>query len=280
MANPVVATLILNRNLPEVSDRLVAHLRRYNGNISDYYVIESGSDANKLSRYYSFWASWPEALAKGLHYPRGFNYGLQELDRTGKRYGYYFFVTGDSRFPEESTIKILLAIMEQYPNIGILSPLSPDWGEVKYFRDGSDLKCVWLIPHVSWLVRRDLLDKIIVRDNPSYMNYFYDGTNFRGYDADTEIIIRGYQNDFATAVTSRAKFREDLDLTDKNADVMRTEHKLLHQRLMYEEGLEWMRQKYGFRSKLEMRDWAVREYNSWLKRNPKYEQLSIRARAR
>ncbi len=280
MANKSVATLILNRNLPAVSDKLVEHLRRYNDGMADYYVIESGSDADKLSRYCSFWANWPEALAKGLHYPRGFNYGLQEVDRTGKRYDYYFFVTGDSQFPEAPTIKILVEIMKQYPKIGILSPLSTDWGEVKYFNDGSDVKCVWLIPHVGWLMRRDLLDAIVAKDNPSYMNYFYDGTNFRGYDADTEIIIRGYQHDYATAVTSRAKFREDLDLTDKNADVMKTERKLLHQRLMYEEGLAWMRKKYGFRSKLEMRDWAVREYKDFLQRNPKYEELSIRVRAR
>lgn len=275
-----IATLILNRNLPHVSDALVEHLQRWNEGISDYYVIESGSDDDKLSKYHSFWANWPEAREKGLHYVRGFNYGLLELDKTGKRYDYYFLVTGDSEFPEQATIKILQEIMEAYPRLGIVSPLSADWGEAKYFASGEDLKCVWLVPHVAWLMRRELLDALITKAESSYMNYFYDGTNFRGYDADTELIIKGYQHDFATAITSRATFREQLDLTDQNADVMKTERRELHQRLMFEEGLAWMKRKYGFASKLNMRDWAVKEYREFMRRNPDYQRLALRVGVR
>ena len=272
--------MILNRNLPEVSNSLVEHLKKWNGDISDYYVIESGSDEDKLSKYHSFWANWPEALEKGLRYGRGFNYGLLELDKTGKRYDYYFLVTGDSEFPEQPTLKILYEVMQEHSKIGIISPLSPTWGEAKYFSQDEDLKCVWALPHVSWLMRRELLDTLITRKNQSYMNYIYDGTNFRGYDADSELIIKGYQNDFATAVTSRASFRENSDLTDQNAEVMKTERREIHQRLMYEEGLAWMKKKYGFASKLEMRDWAVREYQEFMKRNPEYQRFTIWVKVR
>lgn len=269
-----IATLILNRNLPAVTDKLVEHLQRWDGELTDVYVIESGSDEDKLSKYKSFWANWPEAMERGLHYCRGFNFGLMELDKLAK-YKYYFMVCGDSVFPEQPTLKMLLERMEKYSKFGIISPLSTDWGENSYFTDESDTKCFWLIPHVSWLFRRTFLDTIIEKKDPSYLNYFYDGTNFRGYDADTELIIKAYKNDFAMAVTSAATFYEELELTDRNADVMKTEAAKVHQQLMYEEGLAWMKRKYGFEGKWKMREWANQVYDEFFKRNPDYTQFKI-----
>lgn len=270
-----IATLILQRNLPHVTDQIVEHLKKWSEDITDIYVIESGSDEDKLSKYCSFWANWPEAREQGLHYCRGFNYGLLELDKTGKRYEYYFMVCGDSVFYDEPTLHVLLRKMEEYPKFGIISPLSPYWGEIAYFSDQEDTKCVWLIPHVAWMFRRSYLDAIITKENPSYLNYFYDGTNFRGYDADTELIIKAYLNDYAVAVTSAVKFHEQLDLTDKNAEVMKTDRQIEHQRLMYEEGLEWMRRKYGFTSKFGMRNWVQKAYKKFMRRNRGYRALKI-----
>lgn len=270
-----IATLILQRNLPQVTDEIVQHLKKWNDDVTDIYVVESGSDEDKLSQYCSFWANWPEAQEKGLHYGRGFNYGLQELDKTGKRYEYYFFVCGDAVFYDEKTLHVLREKMDKYPKFGIISPLSPDWGEIAYFSEAEDTKCVWLIPHVAWLFRRSFLDKIIEKEDPTYMNYFYDGTNFRGYDADTELIIKAYLNDYAVAVTSAVKFHEQLDLTDKNADVMKTERRAEHAKLMYEEGLNWMKRKYGFDSKFGMRNWAQKSYKKFMRRNREYKQIAL-----
>ena len=44
-----VATLILNRNLPKVTEKLFNHIEKYDGNFTDIYVIEAGSDKDKLS---------------------------------------------------------------------------------------------------------------------------------------------------------------------------------------------------------------------------------------
>ena len=38
-----VATIILNRNLPEITDKLYKHLKKFDGKETDIYVIESGS---------------------------------------------------------------------------------------------------------------------------------------------------------------------------------------------------------------------------------------------
>ena len=41
-----VATIILNRNLPEVTDRLYGHLNKFDGDAADIYIVEAGSDAS------------------------------------------------------------------------------------------------------------------------------------------------------------------------------------------------------------------------------------------
>lgn len=60
-----VASIIINRNLPEVTDKLYEHLIRYDGDITDVYVIESGSDEDKLSQYCTWWANWDESVSQG-----------------------------------------------------------------------------------------------------------------------------------------------------------------------------------------------------------------------
>ena len=44
-----VATLILNRNLPKVTDKLFDHINKYDGKFTDIFVIEAGSDKENLS---------------------------------------------------------------------------------------------------------------------------------------------------------------------------------------------------------------------------------------
>lgn len=42
-----VATIILNRNLPDVTDRLYDHLIKFDGDQTDIYIVEAGSDKEK-----------------------------------------------------------------------------------------------------------------------------------------------------------------------------------------------------------------------------------------
>lgn len=280
MSQASIATLILNRNLPDATDQLVDHFRKWDDKLTDIYVIESGSDKDKLSRHCSFWANWPEALENGLRWARGFNYGLLELDRTGRRYEYYFLVMGDSVFEDQPTLNNMLAIMEQYSRIGILSPLSSAWSEAKLLAEGDDVKCFWLFPHVSWLVRRSLLDLVITKDQPSYINYFYDGGNFRGYYDDIELIAKAYHRDYAAAITSRVIFREDEELARDNIEQIKTDEQSFARRQMYEDGLVWMRQKYGFIHKGQFKEWVEREYRDFMRRNPEYQQLAAGVQAK
>ncbi|HIJ83648.1 MAG TPA: hypothetical protein HPQ00_05505, partial [Magnetococcales bacterium] len=125
------ATIILNRNLPEVTDRLHDSLVRTNGNVTDVYVVEAGSGDDNLSKSCTWHANWEQARREGLRPPRGFNYGLSQLwkENKFKNYDYFFLLTNDTEFDNRPFLEELLDELEKHPRVGILSPCSKYWGE-------------------------------------------------------------------------------------------------------------------------------------------------------
>lgn len=268
-----VATLILNRNLPEVTDRLVDHLQEHDGDATDIYVIESGSIPERRSRHASFVADWPEAVEEGLRFARGFNFGLAELARI-KKYDYYFLVCQDSLFPERPTLAPMLEEMQKLPLMGILSPASPHWGETKLIPE-NETRLFWFVNHVAWLFRSSLIDRITPSADADYMNYLYDGTNFRGYCTDIELVAKAYVNDMAVGITRRACFEEDADLTDRLAKEMRTDPQKQNRPLMYDQGMQWMKKKYGFSSRWQWITYIKAFYNEFFENHTDYAQYRV-----
>ena len=78
-----IATIILGRNLPETTDALVERFRAQDTGDNDIYVVESGTQQDRLSKYSTSWANWDDALKNGLRFARGFNFGLLDLIRRG-----------------------------------------------------------------------------------------------------------------------------------------------------------------------------------------------------
>lgn len=267
------ATLVLNRNLPDVTNRLVDHLLKWNADTTDIYVIESGSTPEGRSRHGGFVADWPEAVQNGLRFARGFNFGLAELEQQ-RKYEQYFLVCQDSVFPDEPTVGILLEEMARFPRLGILSPASPDWGEAKLIPE-RQLRLFWFINLIGWMVRGTFLDVVKNTEAPSHLNYFFDGSNFRGYDTDIEIVAKAYANDFAAGITKRACFKEDKDLTDRMSGVMKTEPQRLNRPAMFEEGRRWLRRKYGFNSRWNMVAYTKTFYNQFFEHHPDYRDLRV-----
>src|SRR3989338_11428768 len=74
-----VATIILNRNLPDVANRLYEKFQNNDAKETDIFIVESGSSKKNLSKHYTWWANWEDSLEHGLRYPRGFNYALSKL---------------------------------------------------------------------------------------------------------------------------------------------------------------------------------------------------------
>ena len=88
-----IATIILNRNLPDPTDRLYEHLVKYDDKETDIYVLEAGSDKNNLSQYCTWHANSDEVIKEGLRYSRGMNYGLLQLwkEKKWKQYDSFFY---------------------------------------------------------------------------------------------------------------------------------------------------------------------------------------------
>ena len=88
-----ICTIILNRNLPEPTNKLYEHLLKYDKYNNDTFVIEAGSDRDKLSKYCTWYANDPEILKQGLRYGRGMNYALLELFKSSKwqKYEAFFY---------------------------------------------------------------------------------------------------------------------------------------------------------------------------------------------
>lgn len=271
-----IATIILNRNLPEVTERLYEHLSKYDGDQTDIYVVEAGSDASKLSRYTTWHANSDEVLANGLRYGRGMNFGLVQLLKEGKfdQYDAFFLLTNDTEFKAGPTLSPLVEILNKHPHVGILSPCSERWGErllLKY----ESTKYFWFVHNNAYLLRREFIESICDKDQPEVMDFLFDGTNFRGYGSEHELIAKAYANDWAAAITSQVWASENESHLLDHADQIKTEGYEENLKLYINEGRRWMRKKYGFNSHWSMQQYVKGFYDKFFEFHPEYSQYKI-----
>jgi hypothetical protein len=271
-----VATVVLNRNLPDVTDALCASLEKSSGELTDLFVVEAGSEDEMLSRYCTWHADWPEARKDGLRICRGFNYALAQLWQEGRfsQYDYFFLLTNDTEFGDQPVISRLLKVMMEHPRVGILSPCSQRWGERMLLRD-LPTKYFWYVHNTALLLRRAYVDCIMEQEQPDQNTCLYDGTNFRGYGVETELIAKGYINDWATAITTEIWAEENESHLLTKADLIKTETYEENLRLYIEEGRRWMRRKYGFNSRWSMQMYAKFFYEKFFEYHPEYSAFRI-----
>jgi hypothetical protein len=271
-----VATIILNRNLPDVADSLVAHLRKFDNDITDVYVVEAGSDQGNLSKSVTWHADWPEARALGLRYCRGMNYGLSQLWKEGKfeKYHAFFLLTNDTELQPKKTIEPLVEILDQHPRVGILSPCSKRWGE-RFLLENESTKYFWFIHNNAYLLRREFIESIFNEDEPDVMNFLFDGSNFRGYGSEHELIAKAYANDWAAAITSSIWASENESHLLEKTDLIKTEAFEENMKLYIEEGHTWMRKKYGFNSHWSMQQYVKSFYDHFFEFHPELSEYRV-----
>lgn len=271
-----IATIILNRNLPDISDRLCEHLLQYDGDMTDVYVVEAGSDADRLSGHTTWHANWPDALTNGLRYSRGMNYGLSQLWKEGKfkQYDAFFLLTNDTELQPSPTLLPLKNILDIHPRIGILSPCSQRWGE-RLLLAKQSTKYFWFIHNNAYLLRREFLESILNEGQADYMGFVFDGTNFRGYGSESELIAKAYANDWAAAITSEVWAGENESHLVNRADLIKTEGYEENLKLYVEEGREWMRKKYGFNSRWSMQQYVKSFYDTFFEFHLEYKSFRI-----
>ena len=264
------ATIILNRNLPEETNSLVEHLLNYDGKFTDIFVIEAGSDKELLSKYCTWHVTTPEVIKKGLRYSRGMNFGLLQLWNEGnwEKYNSFFLLTNDTIFPKkQSTVSTLQNLQSKYRKVGVISPCSKRWGE-KNLIGPSSIKYFWFIHNNAYFFRKEMLDQLINKNNPTFMNFLFDGDNFRGYLSDIEIIAKAYANDWAAAITTQVNAEEEESHLLNQNKIIKTESYEDNLQLYIHEGLNWIKKKYGFNSRWQMVQYSKLFYDKFFEYFP------------
>lgn len=271
-----VATIILNRNLPVITDRLYEHLREYDGDLTDVFVVEAGSDHDKLSQYTSWHADSPEVMQNGLRYCRGMNFGLLQLlkENRFKDYEAFFLLTNDTELKSGPTLAPLLQTLSENPRVGILSPCAERWGERLLLKE-KRTKYFWFIHNNAYLLRREFIESICEQDQPDMMNFLFDGTNFRGYGTEHELVAKAYANDWAAAITSEVWAGENESHLLDHADQIKTEGYEENLQLYIAEGRRWMRRKYGFNSHWSMQLYVKSFYDKFFEFHPEYVHYKV-----
>ena len=271
-----VATIILNRNLPEPTDRLYEHLVTYDGDDTDVFVLEAGSDIDKLSQYCTWHAHESEIIKNGLRYSRGMNYALLNLYKENQwsDYDAFFLLTNDTELYPKATIRSLLDVLDKHTRVGILSPCSQRWGERLLLKIESTMY-FWFIHNHALLLRRKFLESILETKEPSFMNFIFDGANFRGYLSESELIAKAYANDWAAAITTEAYAEENESYLLEKPDLIKTEIYEENLRLYVEEGKLWMKRKYGFNSRWSMQQYVKAFYDYFFENNPNLKKYKI-----
>jgi len=270
------ATIVLNRNLPEPTDKLVEHLKQFDSKYTDIFVIEAGSDQNKLSKYCTWHVDTEDARKHGLRYSRGMNYGLLQLwqDNKWNKYDSFFLITNDTELPEQETIKTLHALLNMHPKVGIISPCSKQWGE-RLLLKKQTTKYFWFIHNNAYFIRKNFIDNIKEEENPDMRNFLFDGTNFRGYLAESELIAKAYANDWATAITTDVYAEENESYLLEQRDLIKTESYSENHKLYIEEGERWVRRKYGFNSRWSMQQYVKSFYDHFFEFHPEYIEYKV-----
>ena len=269
-----IAAIILNRNLPDVTDALYKKLK--DNNDVDIFVVEAGSENNNLSQYCTWHADWDDAKKHGLRFSRGMNFGLSMLwkENKFKHYDAFFLMTNDLIIPKESFINKLTTIMTNHKRLGILSACGSKWGE-RYLLDKEKTKYFSFIHNNAFMLRREFIECIINYEEIDYMNFLFDGSNFRGYGTESELIAKGYNNDWAAAITTECFIDKDSSYLLDKVDIIKTESYNDHLKLYVDEGRIWMRKKYGFNSHWSMQQYTKFLYDNFFKCYPEYIQYNI-----
>jgi len=271
-----VATIILNRNLPAITDLLYEHIIRYDSDLTDVFVLESGSNQENLSKYTTWHANSIDVQKHGLRYARGMNFALSSLwnENKFKDYDAFFLLTNDTELEKKPIINKLLQIIDTNKEIGILSPCGINWGE-KILLKNETLKYFWYIHNSAFFLRKEFIMDICNKEKPDEMNFIFDGSNFRGYQSDTEIIAKAYINDWSAAITSEVIVQENESYLLNQSDLIKTESYGENLKLYIEEGKVWMKNKYGFNSRWHFQKYVKTFYDNFFDLHPELIRYKV-----
>jgi hypothetical protein len=221
------AVIVLDRNLPDVTDRLcnqIIERAGYRSEVSpfDLFVIESGSDRDRLSRYTSHHFVDEESIKNGLRIARGLNAGVQLLPG----YEFYGFFTNDVVLTHPGdTIGIVQNYFDQYPKIGLIECLGVSEGFERWDPENRlgitvDVTDFPLFYTPYPIIRALFLRGDLVRSlSPNVLC----PENWRNWGNDEDLGYRTWNAGYSVAASATLSIHEDTFLSTKKNAQVRTE---------------------------------------------------------
>jgi hypothetical protein len=221
------AVIILDRNLPEVTDDLCNQL--IERAISDrqvtpfdLYVIESGSDGNLLSRYTTHHFVDDTSTKIGLRIARGLNAGIMLLPG----YEYYGFFTNDVVLTHAAdTIGTAQSIFTRYPKIGLIECLGTSDGFEMWLPHSHQARPIDPKDHPLFYTPYPIIRAVFLRGDlvrrlsPEVLC----SENWRNWGNDEDLGYRTWQAGYFVAASSQLSIHEETFLSTKKHARVRTE---------------------------------------------------------
>jgi SAM-dependent methyltransferase len=151
-----IAALIVSRNRPDLVQALVEQLRQRVRIPCDVFVVECGTELDKLTPHTSAW--YPDPDFRGKCYAH--NVALQ-LAQLKARYDYYWVLMNDLVFGGEGDpVATLVETLENESRMAILSPTNVDGGyPASEPVAGGDWRAVTTCDYLGFMMRASALEE-------------------------------------------------------------------------------------------------------------------------
>ncbi|HET6865010.1 MAG TPA: sulfatase-like hydrolase/transferase [Solirubrobacteraceae bacterium] len=152
-----VATVIVSRNRPDLVESTIEQLRRYDSVPNDIYVVECGTDADKLTPHTSVWYADPDFRGKCYGHDLGLKFARGQGD-----YDAFFMLMNDLVFDRAiDHVGELVRLLEENPRLAIVSPTDTS-GQYpgSAARSGNGWRPVTTADYLALMTRAEAIDEV------------------------------------------------------------------------------------------------------------------------
>lgn len=152
-----LATVIVSRNRPDLVQSTIEQLRRHDSVPNDIYVVECGTEADKLTPHTSVWYADPDFRGKCYGHDIGLSFARGRGD-----YDAYFMLMNDLVFdPAIDHVGELVRLLEQNPRLAIVSPTDTSGGYPgSDARSGNGWRPVTTADYLALMTRAEAIDEV------------------------------------------------------------------------------------------------------------------------
>ena len=255
-----VDILVLNRNLGEVTNKLIENLKDLD-TVKLFGVIDAGSRHEEISKFTVVRDDSSFALENGLRPNKGFHLGLEWWEEQESESQWVLLLPNDSEISNWQP-KNLFNIIEFQSTISAVIPLSPGNPYISILPENR-VALGWNFHEGPIILSSDF-----IRERLSQQKYIFDPENFRGYLSFIELALQIYSNNQGIVGTDLISFSENQTHILKNSQLIGTEPYSDNLRLLVDEGERWLLKKHGItdRWSLELQTRLV--FEEFLRVNP------------